>query len=171
MQPTQTGIAVALALSLVVFFFIFNGMSIFAGPASSGTAPVEITTAQNESTTMPTNIAPVTELMMKDEVVGTGALAAAGDTVTVNYVGALTDGKVFDASANHGTSGFTFNLGAGQVIKGWDQGIVGMKEGGKRVLVIPADLAYGNQAIGDIIPANSTLVFQVELLKVQKGAQ
>jgi len=89
----------------------------------------------------------------------------------VNYVGALTDGKVFDASANHGTSGFTFNLGAGQVIKGWDQGIVGMKEGGKRVLVIPADLAYGNQAIGDIIPANSTLVFQVELLKVQKGAQ
>jgi FKBP-type peptidyl-prolyl cis-trans isomerase len=171
MQPTQTGIAVALALSLVVFFFIFNGMAIFSSPVGAENAPIEINTAQNESTTMPTNTAPVTELMMKDEVVGTGAAAAAGDTVTVNYVGALTDGKVFDASANHGTSGFTFNLGAGQVIKGWDQGIVGMKEGGKRVLIIPADLAYGNQAIGDIIPANSTLVFEVELLKVQKSAQ
>ncbi|MDP1707068.1 MAG: FKBP-type peptidyl-prolyl cis-trans isomerase, partial [bacterium] len=69
---------------------------------------------------------------------------------------------------NRGAEGFTFNLGAGQVIKGWDQGIVGMKEGGKRTLVIPASLAYGNQAVGGVIPANSDLVFQVELLKVQK---
>ena len=74
------------------------------------------------------------------------------------------------ASASHPetVNGFTFILGAGQVIKGWDQGIVGMKEGGKRTLVIPASLAYGPQAVGDIIPANSDLVFQVELLKVQK---
>ena len=118
---------------------------------------------------MPTE--PVTELMVNDEVVGSGAVAEAGDTITVNYVGALTNGQVFDASANHGTEGFTFSLGAGQVIRGWDQGIVGMKEGGRRVLVIPASLAYGDRAIGDVIPANSTLVFQVELLKVQKGAQ
>ena len=107
---------------------------------------------------------------MRDDVVGTGATAAAGDSVTVNYVGALTNGTVFDASASHQetVNGFTFNLGAGQVIKGWDQGIVGMKEGGKRTLVIPASLAYGSQAVGDVIPANSTLIFEVELLKVQK---
>ncbi len=109
-----------------------------------------------------------TQLSIKDEVVGTGAVAAAGDSVTVNYVGALTDGTVFDASANHGTTGFTFTLGAGQVIKGWDEGIVGMKVGGKRTLIIPASLAYGDQAIGNVIPANATLVFEVELLKVQK---
>lgn len=116
---------------------------------------------------MPTDI---TQLIMKDEIVGTGTAAAAGDSVTVNYVGALTNGTVFDASANHGTTGFTFTLGAGQVIKGWDQGIVGMKEGGKRTLLIPASLAYGPQAVGTAIPANSALIFQVELLKVQKGA-
>ena len=112
-----------------------------------------------------------TELQIIDEVAGTGASAAAGDSVTVNYVGSLTNGTVFDASANHGTTGFTFSLGAGQVIKGWDQGIAGMKEGGKRKLVIPASLAYGNQAVGNVIPANSTLIFEVELLKVQKGTR
>lgn len=115
---------------------------------------------------MPTE--PITKLMMKDDIVGTGATAAVGDSVTVNYVGALTNGKVFDASVNHGTAGFTFTLGAGQVIKGWDEGIVGMKVGGKRTLIIPAALAYGSQAVGDAIPANSDLVFQVELLNVQK---
>ena len=109
----------------------------------------------------------VTSLEVKDETVGTGAAAQAGDSVTVNYVGALTDGTVFDASANHGSSGFTFTLGAGQVIQGWDQGIVGMKVGGKRELVIPASLAYGAQGIPGVIPPNATLVFQVELLKVQ----
>ncbi len=113
----------------------------------------------------------VTQLQMIDKALGTGAVAATGDSVTVNYVGSLTNGAVFDASANRGTSGFTFNLGAGQVIKGWDQGIVGMKVGGKRLLVIPASLAYGDQAVGNIIPANSTLVFEVELLKVVKGGQ
>ena len=118
---------------------------------------------------MPTDT--VTQLQVTDEVVGTGAAAAAGDVVTVNYVGSLTNGIVFDASANHGSTGFTFPLGAGQVIKGWDQGIVGMKVGGKRKLVIPASLAYGNQAIGNVIPANSTLVFEVELLSVKKAGQ
>jgi FKBP-type peptidyl-prolyl cis-trans isomerase len=114
---------------------------------------------------------PVTKLQVTDEVIGTGVAAIAGDSVTVNYIGSLTSGVVFDASANHGTTGFTFNLGAGQVIKGWDQGIVGMKEGGKRKLVIPASLAYGDQAIGNVIPANSTLIFEVELSKVQKRAK
>lgn len=119
---------------------------------------------------MPTETKPLTELMMKDEIVGTGAVAAAGDKVTVKYVGALTNGTVFDASASHKetANGFTFTLGAGQVIKGWDQGVAGMKVGGKRVLAIPASLAYGAQSPSPSIPANSDLIFEVELLNVQK---
>jgi len=169
MKPTQTGIAIALALVVVATFFIFPGLSPFRIATSSNEPQTQAVTNNQTASTMP--IESVTELMTKDEVVGTGAAAAAGDSVTVNYVGALTNGTVFDASANRGNEGFTFNLGAGQVIKGWDQGIVGMKVGGKRTLVIPASLAYGSQAVGDVIPANSDLVFQVELLKVQKGAQ
>lgn len=178
MQPTQTGIAVALALVVVIIFFVTPGLSPFgqlqqpsqtaATVDQSQTLPTD-TQGQAVQNTMPTQN--VTQLQAQDKVVGTGTEAAAGDSVTVNYVGALTNGQVFDASANHGTSGFTFNLGAGQVIRGWDQGIVGMKEGGKRVLVIPASLAYGDQAVGNVIPPNSTLVFEVELLKVQKGGQ
>jgi len=171
MKPTQTGIATALALVVVIMIFIVPGLSPFGSPQSQPAAVVDesqtLPTDQTASTTttMPTEI---TQLMMKDSVVGTGAAAAAGDSVTVNYVGSLTDGTVFDASANHGTTGFTFTLGAGQVIKGWDQGIVGMKEGGKRTLLIPADLAYGSQSPAPSIPANSPLIFEVELLKVSR---
>jgi len=167
MQPTQTGIAVALALAVVIFFFIFGGMSLFATQAPANENVNFATTTNNQnSNTMPTENN-VTQLQATDEVIGTGAVAVAGDSVTVNYVGTFTDGTVFDASANHGTTGFTFNLGAGQVIKGWDEGIVGMKEGGKRKLVIPPSLGYGANDYGSI-PGNSTLVFEVELLKVQK---
>jgi peptidylprolyl isomerase len=181
MKPTQTGIAVALALVVVIAFFIVPGLWPFptSTPAASSdpvAAEVASTTPQSTnqpspSTTMqiPAINGPVTQLMSKDEVIGTGAVAAAGDSVTVNYVGALTNGTVFDASANHGTTGFTFTLGAGQVIKGWDEGVAGMKVGGKRMLIIPASLAYGDQAVGGVIPANSTLVFEVDLLNVQKG--
>lgn len=171
MKPTQTGIAVALALAVVALFFIFPGLLPFGQTTDESTAAPTNSITQTAPTTMPTETTPITQLMMNDEVVGTGAVAAAGDTVTVNYVGSLTNGTVFDASANHGTAGFTFNLGAGQVIKGWDQGIVGMKEGGKRKLLIPADLAYGSQAVGNVIPANSALVFEVELVKVEKGTR
>jgi FKBP-type peptidyl-prolyl cis-trans isomerase len=170
MQPTQTGIATALALTVVIFFFIFNGTSMFA-PAPTSDANLTFTDP-NATTTMPTDSAPVTELMVRDEVVGTGATATTGDTVTVNYVGALTNGSVFDSSANHPetAAGFVFTLGQGRVIPGWEQGILGMKVGGKRLLVIPASLGYGAQANGPI-PANSTLIFQVELLNVQKTTQ
>ena len=105
-----------------------------------------------------------TKLIIEDEKVGTGTEAKAGDSVTVQYVGTLTNGMVFDASRNHGEQGFTFMLGRGEVIKGWDQGVAGMKVGGKRKLTIPSDLAYGNRAVGDVIPANATLVFEVELI-------
>lgn len=170
MNPTQTGIATALALVVVIMFFILPGLSPFGQPQTAAVDQSQAlpdAQAQTATTTMPTEI---TQLMMKDETVGTGVAATAGDTVTVNYVGALTNGTVFDASANHGATGFTFTLGVGQVIKGWDEGIVGMKEGGKRQLLIPAELAYGSQAVGGVIPANSALIFEVELLKVQKGA-
>ena len=174
MHPTQTGIATALALVVVVLFFILPGSWFFGGPVAveDGTTSGAVLNSSTTTTTMQTApTEPITQLMIKDEVEGTGATAAAGDTITVNYIGALTDGTVFDASANHGTTGFTFNLGAGQVIKGWDQGIVGMKVGGKRTLAIPAALAYGDQAVGGVIPANSDLIFQVELLNVQKAGQ
>lgn len=105
-------------------------------------------------------------LEVVDLVVGQGEEAKAGKRVSVHYTGTLTNGKKFDSSLDRGKP-FGFTLGAGEVIKGWDQGVAGMKVGGKRKLTIPADLAYGNRAIGgDLIPANSTLVFEVELLGV-----
>lgn len=176
MNKVHYGIAIALAIVVVAAAFLFPGLWPFGSTAPASTSSTATTTATTTDQTnnleapMP-EATSTTQLQANDEVVGTGAVAESGDTVTVNYVGALTDGTVFDASANHGNQGFTFQLGAGQVIKGWDQGIVGMKVGGKRLLVIPASLAYGNQAIGNVIPANSTLVFEVELLGVQKGGQ
>ncbi|MBP6949257.1 MAG: FKBP-type peptidyl-prolyl cis-trans isomerase [Candidatus Pacebacteria bacterium] len=103
-----------------------------------------------------------------DEVIGTGATAVSGNKVTVHYIGTLTNGTVFDASRNRGNDGFSFTLGAGEVIQGWDVGVAGMKVGGKRKLTIPPQMAYGERAIGNIIPANSTLVFEVELLNTGK---
>ena len=103
-------------------------------------------------------------LVIDDLVVGTGATAAVGDAVTVNYVGTLTNGTKFDSSYDRGQP-YAFRIGAGQVIAGWDQGVPGMKVGGKRRLTIPPALAYGNQAYGPI-PANLTLVFEIELLSI-----
>jgi FKBP-type peptidyl-prolyl cis-trans isomerase FkpA len=97
---------------------------------------------------------------------GTGAEATAGKTVTVHYVGTLTNGSKFDSSRDRG-QGFTFRLGAGQVIQGWDQGVAGMKVGGVRKLTIPPELGYGARGFPPVIPPNSTLVFEVELLDVK----
>jgi FKBP-type peptidyl-prolyl cis-trans isomerase len=108
----------------------------------------------------------VTKLVITDLKVGNGAVAKAGDTVTVNYRGTLTNGTIFDESYKRGEP-FVFTLGAQQVIPGWDQGVAGMKVGGKRKLVIPPDLAYGPNGQGPI-PANATLIFEIELLKVSK---
>ena len=101
-----------------------------------------------------------------DITVGTGAEAAPGKTVTVHYTGTLPDGKKFDSSLDRNEP-FSFDLGSGQVIPGWDQGVVGMKVGGKRKLVIPPELAYGEASPSPDIPPNSTLVFEIELLGVQ----
>ena len=106
-------------------------------------------------------------MTIEDVVVGAGAVAAAGQQVTVHYTGWLTNGDKFDSSKDRGDP-FVFPLGAGRVIKGWDEGVQGMKVGGKRELFIPPDLAYGAKSIRDLIPANSTLNFEVELMKVSK---
>ncbi len=105
-------------------------------------------------------------LRITDVVVGTGAEASPGDTVVVHYRGTLEDGSQFDASYDRGTP-FSFPLGAGRVIKGWDEGVQGMQVGGKRKLVIPPDLGYGSRGAGGVIPPNATLIFDVELLEVK----
>lgn len=138
------------------------GLIILTGVHYYTTKPVAVSET-NTNKSMDTNI---TELKIEDEVVGTGAVAQAGDNVVVHYVGTLTNGTVFDASKNRGDEGFTFTLGVGQVIQGWDKGVAGMKVGGKRKLYIPSDMAYGPRAVGNVIPANSALIFEVELLDV-----
>ena len=115
----------------------------------------------------------ITSLQVTDNKVGSGAEAKSGKTVSVHYTGWLYDakaadrhGKKFDSSKDHGEP-FSFKLGAGQVIRGWDQGVAGMKIGGTRTLVIPSDLGYGARGAGGVIPPNATLVFDVELLDVK----
>ena len=107
----------------------------------------------------------VTELAIEDLEEGDGAEAKAGDNITVHYTGWLTDGAKFDSSLDRGEP-FTFDLGQGYVIKGWDEGVVGMKVGGKRKLTIPADMGYGDAGAPPSIPGGATLVFEVELLSV-----
>lgn len=104
-------------------------------------------------------------LQVRDDVVGTGQEARKGDHVAVHYTGTLLDGSKFDSSRDRGQP-FQFGLGAGQVIRGWDEGVAGMKVGGRRTLVIPPELGYGSRAVGGVIPANSTLKFDVELIGI-----
>ena len=151
-------VAVFVSLGVLAYLLFGGSLMNFIKPITiNSQQPAQMTTSNDN-------------LKVEDLVVGNGAVAEPGDKITVHYTGSLTDGTVFDNSVER-KAPFTFTLGVGQVIRGWDEGIVGMKEGGKRVLVIPASLAYGDRAMGDAIPANSTLVFEVELLKVQKGAQ
>ena len=105
-------------------------------------------------------------LQYEDIKVGDGAEAKVGDTVSVHYTGWLTDGTKFDSSKDRNQA-FNFSLGAGMVIKGWDEGVAGMKVGGTRKLTIPPDLGYGARGAGGVIPPNATLIFEVELLGIK----
>ncbi len=105
-------------------------------------------------------------LKIEDLNIGTGDEAVSGKQVSVHYTGTLTDGSKFDSSLDRGQP-FDFLLGAGQVIKGWDEGFAGMKVGGKRRLTVPPEMGYGERGFPPVIPANSTLIFEVELLGVQ----
>ena len=123
-----------------------------SGSESSASEGKEITTSSG--------------LQYIDQVVGTGDTATSGQTVSVHYTGWLTNGKKFDSSVDRGQP-FSFRLGVGQVIKGWDEGVQGMKIGGKRKLTIPSNLGYGARGAGGLIPPHATLVFDVELLGLQ----
>jgi hypothetical protein len=113
----------------------------------------------------PTKPAAAAKVQIEDLKVGTGEAAKVGDRVVVNYTGWLTDGTKFDSSLDHGRP-FEFRLGAGNVIRGWDQGVEGMRVGGKRKLTIPPELGYGQRGMGKI-PPDSTLIFEVELLEIK----
>jgi FKBP-type peptidyl-prolyl cis-trans isomerase len=126
-----------------------------------------------QTTTPPPQAATVTDLRKIEAKPGTGAEAVAGKTVLVHYTGWLHDpaapegkGRKFDSSRDRGTP-FDFPLGAGRVIKGWDEGVAGMKVGGQRTLVIPPAMGYGSRGAGNVIPPNATLIFDVELLEVK----
>lgn len=147
MRHIQIGIAVVIAVAVVALFFIFNPFAV-----QNTLNPLDNGTTTDTGT-----------LVTQDEAVGTGAAAQAGDMLTVNYTGKLANGTVFDTSV--GKAPYKFILGHGDVIPGWDQGLIGMKVGGKRVLIIPSSLAYGATGYGPI-PPDATLTFEIELVKV-----
>ena len=132
--------------------------------AAANTATNAATATDNAVGTEAKPVPDATELKIIDQRAGTGPVANVGDKLSMNYKGMLTNGKVFDQS--YGRAPFDFQLGAGSVIQGWDKGIVGMRVGGKRKLIIPPDLGYGDRGAGADIPPGATLIFEVELLSV-----
>jgi FKBP-type peptidyl-prolyl cis-trans isomerase len=147
---TKEWVAVAVSVFIVGFFFVFGQSLISLFTNNSAKA----------------NVTSTPQVVIQDTEFGSGDIAALGDRVTVNYTGRFVDGTVFDSSVNRGEP-FQFVLGVGQVIKGWDDGIVGMRVGGKRTITVPPELGYGSNDYGPI-PGGSTLIFDVELLKVDK---
>lgn len=119
----------------------------------------------SSSSTSNTMVTTESGLQYEDLVEGTGAMPQAGQSVAVHYTGTLEDGTKFDSSLDRGKP-FSFRIGVGQVIKGWDEGVMSMRVGGKRRLVIPADLGYGARGAGGVIPPNATLIFEVELISI-----
>src|SRR5690242_14802563 len=143
-------LSVPLVAVFVIFAWILEEGNIMAA-SEKGSNEQEVTTSSG--------------LKYVDQVVGTGDAAVAGKTASVHYTGWLESGKKFDSSVDRGQP-FSFPLGAGRVIKGWDEGVQGMRVGGKRKLIIPSNLGYGPRGAGGVIPPNATLIFEVELLSV-----
>ncbi len=150
------GTKVLVSISSLILVALIVGAVIVLKGQGSGT----------QATPAPSASGSAAGLVSTDEVIGTGDVAKEGSTITVKYTGTLSDGTVFDSTDKQGGQPATFTLTKGSLIDGWVQGIPGMKVGGKRKLVIPPSLAYGNRAQGSI-PANSTLTFEIELLGVK----
>lgn len=153
-QRNQRIILILIAVLVLAFiaFLVYRSITTSQPSAASTTAGNMVVTASG--------------LQYQDLVVGSGPEAKSGNTVSVHYTGWLADGTKFDSSLDRGTP-FEFTLGAGQVIKGWDEGVAGMKVGGKRQLIIPPQLAYGSSGAGSTIPPNATLTFEVQLLEIK----
>lgn len=168
----KTGIGAVVGIALIVLIVVLTNKGKATETTNTEATNTETTSEVAANTNIQTN--PQTETPMTSQLQvtttkeGTGTGAMPGDVVSVNYTGTLDNGVVFDSNVdpkfNH-VMAFDFTLGKGQVIKGWDQGVLGMKKGEKRRLVIPASLAYGSSAVG-AIPPNSTLTFDVEMLAI-----
>ena len=161
--------AAALYLTQVQTNLALNdNMSQLASVSESGTVVVDQATNTSRVDAITDSVdrsGNLTNMVIEDVKVGDGETVKTGDTVSVHYIGTLQDGTEFDNSKKRGAP-FEFKVGASEVIKGWDEGLVGMKVGGQRILVIPPDKAYGENGIGPI-PGNATLVFAIELLEIQ----
>ena len=160
----------AVAVLIIVVAQITGGQSAIAGsgaPSTGVTNQTEVKIAEAASINMSDSEIKETGTGLKYKVItaGTGAIPKKGDTVIVHYTGTLEDGTKFDSSRDR-DSPFSFKLGIGQVIKGWDEGLSIMRVGDRRTLIIPPDLGYGARGAGGVIPANATLIFDVELLRI-----
>lgn len=164
-MPKNTQIAVALAIVAVIIFIVFG----LFGIGSTASQPDTNFTGPQALLNEIASTGGVSTLHSYKIASGAGQPAEPGDTLTVHYTGELTDGTVFDSSRTRGTP-FTFTLGAGQVIQGWDQGLVGATKGERILLAIPPAMGYGAQANGPI-PANSTLIFDVEIVDIVHKAK
>lgn len=168
------GVIVAIVLILLItagavyYFKPFSNTSTnsnYSNSNSMSDSNTNSTSTENNNSTQ--NPAPREDgLIIEDSVVGNGTEVKSGDTVKIHYTGKLTDGTVFDSSLPRNQP-FETIIGRGMVIKGWDEGVVGMKVGGKRKLTIPPALGYGERGAGNVIPPNATLVFELELLEVK----
>ncbi len=155
-------------MKIVMLIFVlatFSGGALAAQTSQSKPAGKTATPGKKASSASKVVTTP-SGLKYDDLVVGTGPKPKEGDTVIVHYTGWLTNGKKFDSSVDRNQP-FSFVLGRGQVIKGWDEGVASMRVGGKRKLTIPSELAYGSKGYPGVIPPNSTLIFEVQLLKIQ----
>lgn len=173
MKNWTTGIIVIIAVGVIIGLLVTGGSKQPPTPenataSDTSTTPSDTGSTKGENPTPQKDATPQNSVIVKNGMKiettheGTGPAISNGQTAVVDYVGKLENGTIFDASKNHGQD-FEFQVGAGQVIKGWDQGVLGMKVGETRILTIPSDLAYGPNGIPGVIPGGATLIFEVTL--------
>jgi len=151
---------------VVLFLVAFFSVQLLPAPAVARQPTSQAGAAPTKTPPPPKTVTTASGLKYVDLEVGTGAMPKKGQHVIVHYTGWLTNGKKFDSSLDRNES-FSFVLGAGEVIKGWDEGVASMRVGGKRKLTIPPSLAYGAKGIPGVIPPNATLIFEVQLLRIR----